>query len=90
MPGGMSGEQLAAAAKALHPRLPVLLLTGYGDLMIAAGERPECVDAVLPKPVNDCLLTAHQLLQLRGHCARPAGRRREDAARRTPPPWRRI
>ena len=52
MPGGMSGEQLAAAAKALHPQLPVLLLTGYGDLMIAAGERSACVDTVLSKPVT--------------------------------------
>jgi PAS domain S-box-containing protein len=49
---GMNGEQLAAAAKALRPGLPVVLLTGYGTLMAAAGEHPQAVDAVLSKPAT--------------------------------------
>src|SRR4029077_17977992 len=29
----MSGDQLAAAAKRLHPDTPILLLTGFGEMM---------------------------------------------------------
>jgi signal transduction histidine kinase len=49
---GICGEQLAAAAKEIHPAIPVILLTGFGDLMLAANERPAGVDAVVAKPVN--------------------------------------
>ena len=56
MPGGMSGEQMAVAAKALRADVPVILLTGFGELMIAAGERPAGVDVVLGKPVTLAVL----------------------------------
>jgi PAS domain S-box-containing protein len=46
----MSGDQLAAAIKRYSPATPVLLLTGFADLM--NGERPEGVDAVLRKPAT--------------------------------------
>ena len=36
---GMGGDQVAREAKALHPDLAVLMLTGYDDLMNASGER---------------------------------------------------
>lgn len=49
---GLSGDQLAAALKALDPRVPIVLLTGFGDLMNEVGERPEGVDRVLSKPVK--------------------------------------
>ncbi|CAA9252819.1 MAG: hypothetical protein AVDCRST_MAG77-2284 [uncultured Chloroflexi bacterium] len=71
MPGGMSGEQLAAEAKALHPQLPVLLLTGYGDLMAAAGESPSAVDLVLSKPVS--LETLRTALAAHAGATQPAG-----------------
>ena len=58
MPGGVTGEHVAAAAKARDPRLPVLLLTGYGDMMLAAGERPSGVDAIIAKPVTRSTLRA--------------------------------
>ncbi|MBI3971640.1 MAG: response regulator [Chloroflexi bacterium] len=48
----MSGEQLAAALKQLDPDVPVVMLTGFGDLMAAVGERPAHVEAVLGKPVT--------------------------------------
>ncbi|MBI3977192.1 MAG: response regulator [Chloroflexi bacterium] len=48
----MNGEQLAAAVKQLSPRTPVILLTGFGKLMEATGERPEGVDCVVAKPVT--------------------------------------
>ena len=48
----MNGEQLAAAVKHLSPATRVVLLTGYGDLMLAAGETPAGVDVVLGKPLT--------------------------------------
>jgi signal transduction histidine kinase/ActR/RegA family two-component response regulator len=49
---GMSGDQLAAAVKQRAPEVPVLLLSGFGDLMRAAGDVPAGVDAVLGKPLT--------------------------------------
>ena len=46
----LSGVQLAAEVKALRPATPVILLTGFGDLMNAEGEKPAGVDAVVSKP----------------------------------------
>jgi FixJ family two-component response regulator len=46
----LSGDQLAAEVKALRPDIPVVLLTGFGDLMNAEGEKPPGVDAVVAKP----------------------------------------
>ena len=48
----MSGDQLAGAIKRVAPKKPVILLTGFGDLMIAAGDRPSGVDIILSKPVT--------------------------------------
>ncbi|HEY3155567.1 MAG TPA: two-component regulator propeller domain-containing protein [Candidatus Eisenbacteria bacterium] len=48
----MSGDQLAVAAKRLSPETPVLLLTGFGELMVDQGERPEGVDLIVSKPVT--------------------------------------
>ncbi len=46
----MNGDQLAAEIKQLRPEQPVLLLTGFGDLMTGAGEQPPGVDLVVSKP----------------------------------------
>ncbi|MCZ6790048.1 MAG: hypothetical protein O7D33_08990 [Chloroflexi bacterium] len=43
----MNGDQLATAVKQLAPNTPVLLLTGFGDMM----EQPASVDLMLSKPV---------------------------------------
>lgn len=48
----MNGDQLAIAIKKVSPSMPVILLTGVGDIMRDARERPEGVDAVLSKPIN--------------------------------------
>ncbi|MBI1922615.1 response regulator [Candidatus Poribacteria bacterium] len=48
----MSGDQLAAAIKGIVPTQPIILLTGFGDLMNASGERPAGVDVVVSKPVT--------------------------------------
>ncbi len=47
----MSGDQLAAAIKTAAPR-PVILMTGFGDIMAATGEKPTGVDMILTKPVS--------------------------------------
>ena len=46
----MNGDALAAEIKKLRPAQPVLLLTGFGDIMAGAGELPPGVDLVVSKP----------------------------------------
>jgi DNA-binding response OmpR family regulator len=48
----MSGDRLALEAKRLSPHLPILMLSGFGEFMIARGEHPEGVDAVVAKPIT--------------------------------------
>lgn len=48
----MGGDELAAAIKEICPDTPVMLLTGFGDLMKAAGDLPAGVDSVVGKPVG--------------------------------------
>jgi signal transduction histidine kinase len=46
----MNGDQLAAAIKQFTPETPVILVTGFGDLMRSNGEKPVGVDLIVPKP----------------------------------------
>ena len=55
---GMNGDQLAELIKRASPAMPVILLTGFGDLMDAAGEAAVYVDRVLGKPVMLATLRA--------------------------------
>jgi FixJ family two-component response regulator len=49
----MNGVQLAASIKELSPETPVVLLTGFGDEMLAlGGGHPQGVNLVLGKPVS--------------------------------------
>ena len=48
----MSGDEVARKVKVLFPKMPVVLLTGFGDLMNDKGERPDGVDLVIGKPVT--------------------------------------
>ena len=48
----VGGDQLAAMVKEASPATPVVLLTGFGDLMNAAGENPDGVDLVVKKPIR--------------------------------------
>ena len=54
----MHGDQLAVAIEAVAPQVPVVLLTGFGEFMQDAGERPAGVDCVLAKPVTIATLRA--------------------------------
>src|SRR5688500_13543625 len=49
---GLNGQQLAAAVKATHATVPVILLTGFGDEIQAAGQLPPGIDLVVSKPVS--------------------------------------
>ena len=46
----MDGQQFAQAIKREMPRLPVILLTGWGKIMKQDGDLPSAVDAMLSKP----------------------------------------
>ncbi|WP_431289428.1 ATP-binding protein [Roseateles chitinivorans] len=46
----VDGRRVAAAAKARSLRTPVILLTGWGQRLIAEGQTPPAVDLVLSKP----------------------------------------
>jgi len=46
----LTGAALTRKLKEIRPRLPVVLVTGYGDEEVADAAREAHVDAVLPKP----------------------------------------
>lgn len=48
----MSGDKLAAIIKATSTDKPIIMLTGYADMMAAVGEKPDAVDAIVAKPLN--------------------------------------
>ena len=48
----MNGVQLAANIKKTDPAKPIIMLTGFGDMMDAADEKPDHVDLVVSKPIS--------------------------------------
>jgi CheY-like chemotaxis protein len=54
----MNGDQLAAAIKARAPALPIIMLTGFGNLKELNEEISEFVDHVLTKPATNAELRA--------------------------------
>lgn len=48
----LGGDQLAAAVKQHTPAMPVIMLTGFGEMMQTGQEHPDGVDLVLNKPVT--------------------------------------
>lgn len=53
----MNGDQLATAIKRAAPDQKIIMLTGFGEMMKSAMEKPAGVDAVVGKPVNCNQLT---------------------------------
>jgi ActR/RegA family two-component response regulator len=43
---------LAASIKKIRPQEPIIMLTGFADLMDATGETSDSVDLVLSKPAR--------------------------------------
>ena len=52
----MNGDSLARALKRVDSAVPVIMLTGFGDMLNALDERPEGVDEILAKPVSHSAL----------------------------------
>ena len=48
----MNGDQLAETIKRISPAMPLVMLTGFGELMKANGECPKGVDVLLSKPLT--------------------------------------
>ncbi len=48
----MNGDELARTIKRTYPYEPVVMLTGFGEIMKSKGEYPPFVDAVVSKPVT--------------------------------------
>jgi FixJ family two-component response regulator len=53
----VGGDQVAAQIARSAPDIPVIMLTGFGDLMNARGDHPPGVDAIVSKPVTLDALT---------------------------------
>jgi signal transduction histidine kinase/ActR/RegA family two-component response regulator len=62
----VDGRRVAAAVKALSPATPVLMLTGWGQRMLADNDIPPHVDALLSKPPRVAELRAAILRVLPG------------------------
>lgn len=78
----MNGGKLARLVKALAPSVPVILVTGFGDIMTAIDNQPTGVDRILTKPasmvaVREAVadLTAHlgERAQEEGSTSAPVG-----------------
>jgi PAS domain S-box-containing protein len=66
LPGGLNGRQLADAARALLPGLPILLITGYvGDALGPASLMPAGMD-LMTKPFSLAALTTRVQAMLSG------------------------
>jgi len=48
----ISGDELAASIKELEPNKPVIMLTGFADLINETGQRSENVDLIVSKPAR--------------------------------------
>lgn len=46
----IDGRRVAVAIKEASPGMPVILLTGWGQRLVAEGDIPPCIDRVLAKP----------------------------------------
>ena len=53
---GLNGGELAGLIKALAPTVPVILATGFGDILEATDGQPAGVDLMLTKPVSLAVL----------------------------------
>jgi signal transduction histidine kinase/CheY-like chemotaxis protein len=48
----ISGDEVAAVLHAARPEVPVIMVTGFGEMMIDQREKPEGVARIISKPVN--------------------------------------
>lgn len=79
---GINGDRLAREAKQIDPDLPVVMVTGFGDLMCDSDEVPDGVDLVVPKPatpveVSRAIAAVWNATAARREPATPDGKARE-------------
>jgi signal transduction histidine kinase len=48
----LNGEALAHAVKQISREQPVIILTGFGDMLLKDGKKPDTVDLLLSKPIT--------------------------------------
>lgn len=48
----LNGDQLAEKIKQINPSIPLIMVTGFGELMKAKGEHPKGVDYLVSKPAK--------------------------------------
>jgi len=65
----MNGDQVATAIRSVNPSVPIVMLTGFGSMMEANGERPGAVDLVVGKPVTIVGLRAALSKAVAAHAA---------------------
>ncbi|MBM3935322.1 MAG: response regulator [SAR202 cluster bacterium] len=46
----LSGDELASAIKQIDPNQPIVMITGFGEMLQAVTQRPTQADLVVPKP----------------------------------------
>jgi signal transduction histidine kinase len=76
----LNGDQLAAAIKQIRPHVPVVLITGFADVMSDVGDHPAAIDIVIPKPFTRDALRAAIANAMSG---RARASRRDAAERQT-------
>jgi CheY-like chemotaxis protein len=54
---GMTGDNLAKLVREFEPETPIVLLTGFADVISQTGEHLENIDDVLPKPLSQRVLS---------------------------------
>jgi signal transduction histidine kinase len=62
----VDGRKVASSVKAVSPSTPVILLTGWGERLIAEGDVPPHVDRLLSKPPK-----LRELREALAHCCGP-------------------
>jgi len=78
---GMDGMALQAAVTAKHPALPVILITGHGDVPLAVRAMRAGAFDFLEKPFSDEALLSSIARALNAAAARSSGEIATDAAR---------
>jgi len=62
----VDGRKVAGAVKDTSPSTPVIMLTGWGQRLVAEGDIPLHVDRVLSKPPK-----LRELRETLAHCCQP-------------------
>ena len=68
----MNGDVLAARLKQLRPEMPVILVTGFADVMRDVGDHPPAIDLIIRKPFTRDSLRAALAAVIPGD-SRPSG-----------------